>query len=202
MARALVIIANPHPGSFSHAMASRASRTLGLYGYDVDTHDLYGEGFQPVLHPNEATTVGEEAESALTSGADRLVSEHRRQLAGADVLVVTHPNWWGKPPAMMAGWIDRVLVPGVVYRLSRGEGEPECLLSLRRLAVLNTSDTPAEREEAVFGDPLGAIWRRCVGAYLGNAEVARFVAGPMASSTPAQRQAWLDQVEDVAMPPT
>jgi len=193
MSRALVVVANPKPDSFSHAMAAASIDALERLGHAVDVHDLYAEGFQPVLHAAEAATAGPEAESALTAGADPLVTEHRRSLAAADTLVVAHPNWWGKPPAIMAGWIDRVVVPGVAYRLATGEGEPECLLRLRRLLVLNTSDTPAERETAVFGDPLDAIWRRCVGAYLGDAVIERMVAGPMASATARQRQDWLDQ---------
>ena len=63
----------------------------------MTVHDLYAEGFEPV------------------SGADAIVHRHRDEIASADGLVVVHPNWWGKPPAIMAGWLDRVIVPGVAY---------------------------------------------------------------------------------------
>jgi putative NADPH-quinone reductase len=194
---ALVVIANPNPTSFTHAMAAAATRALVTAGCQVEVRDLYAEGFDPVLGPEEARTTGTEVERTLRNG-DMLVSEHRRLLAAADILIVAHPNWWGKPPAMMAGWIDRVIVPGVAYRLATGDGEPECLLRLRRLLVLNTSDTPPEREARVFGDPLDIIWRRCIGTYLGDITIDRFVAGPMASSTPEARQAWLERVHDAA----
>ena len=98
----------------------------------------------------------------------------------------------------MAGWMDRVLVPGVVYELDAAEDEPTCLLDLRRLIVLNTGDTPAERETGVFGDPLSLIWERCVGAYLGGAEVRRLLASPVAGSTPEQRRAWLVRARELA----
>jgi putative NADPH-quinone reductase len=112
--------------------------------------------------------------------------------------VVVHPNWWGKPPAMMAGWIDRVLAPGVVYRLSRGEKEPELLLRLREVIVVNTSDTPAERERDRFGDPLQAIWGRCVNEYLGAERFTRLVFGPVSASDDAQRRGWLGQLDILA----
>lgn len=195
--RALVVIANPKAGSFTHAMGTAAADALARSGHEVSVHDLYAEGFQPVLRADEALTSGSAADSAFTRGADPLVAEHRRRLADADILVVAHPNWWGKPPAMMAGWMDRVIVPGVAYRLETGDGEPQCLLRLSRLVVLNTSDTPAEREVSVFGDPLDAIWRRCVGAYLGGATVTRLVAGPLASSTDLDRAAWLAAAADL-----
>lgn len=134
---------------------------------------------------------------AFTQGADALVTQHRRELSMADVLVVAHPNWWGKPLAIMAGWMDRALVAGVAYRLHAAEGRPTSLLRLRRLIVLNTTDTPPAREAADFGDPLDAIWRRCVGSYLGGAMIDRLVAGPMASSTINQRQSWLDRAREL-----
>ena len=76
--------------------------------------------------------------------------------------------------------------------LAAADGLPTPLLRLRRVVVLNTGDTPAAREAAVFGDPLDLIWRRCVGAYLDQeAEVVRLLAGPVSSSTPEQRAGWL-----------
>lgn len=192
----MVVVAHPRPGSFVHALAEAVTSVLVDAGHDVRLHDLYTEGFDPVLDPAEAvtTSVGD----AFTTGADPLTTRHRRELAAADTLVVAHPNWWGKPPAIMAGWIDRVLVPGVAYQLDTADGLPTCLLRLRRLVVLNTGDTPPDREAEVFGDPLAAIWERCVGAYLGDATVDRLLATPVSSSTLEQRHSWLAQARAIA----
>ena len=198
MTQSMVVVANPRPNSFVHALAEEAAAGLTEAGHEVVLHDLYAEGFRPVLEPEEGRTTRRADESALTVGADSLVHRHRRELSAARTLVVAHPNWWGKPPAIMAGWMDRVLVPGVVYELDAAEGEPTCLLDLRRLIVLNTGDTPAERETGVFGDPLSLIWERCVGAYLGGAEVRRLLASPVAGSTPEQRRAWLARARELA----
>ena len=97
--------------------------------------------------------------------------QHRDELRDAAGLVAIHPNWWGKPPAILSGWLDRILVPGVAYRLDDAGGAPESLLTLRQLLVVNTSDTTEERERTLFGDPLDAIWRRCLAPYLGEPEV-------------------------------
>jgi NAD(P)H dehydrogenase (quinone) len=99
-----------------------------------------------------------------------------------------------KPPAIMAGWIDRVIVAGVAYRLDTGDGEPEPLQHQQRLVVLNTTDTSPGREAAVLGDPRDAGWRRCVGTYLCAPTVDRLIADPMASSTSQDRQRWLEAV--------
>ena len=188
----LVVIGSPNPRSFVHAMANRATTALEHHGVTCEVHDLYAEAFPPVAPANEAFTMGMDAEAAIAAGGDPIVRSHRRALTEAEHLVVAHPNWWGKPPAIVAGWLDRILVPGVAYRLPAREGEPTSLLRLRTLLVLNTGDTPPEREAAEFGDPLDDMWRRCVGAYLGGATVRRVVASPVGGSTQAQRQSWLE----------
>ena len=201
MSSALVVLGSPNPSSFCHAMAQQVSRVFAEHGVDVRVRDLYAEGFDPVARADEARTDS----SGPAVPADWLVAEHRSLLSAADHLVVAHPNWWGKPPAIMAGWLDRVLVPGVAYRLDNRDGVPTPLLKLRSLLVLNTGDTPAERERDVFGDPLDAIWRRCVGAYLHRAVVERVLAGPLGDATDETRTRWLAQVrhaaERLAQPP-
>ncbi|MEV5719157.1 NAD(P)H-dependent oxidoreductase [Amycolatopsis mediterranei] len=190
----VVLLAHPRPGSFNHALASRVVAALDGAGVSVRFHDLYAEGFDPVLTAEEAYTSGTRAEEFLAAEPDPLVRRHREELGTAGGLVAIHPNWWGKPPAILSGWLDRILVPGVAYRLDDAGGAPESLLSLRRLLVVNTSDTPQERERTLFGDPLDAIWRRCLAPYLGEPEVHRLVLRVVADAGAAQRAAWLDDV--------
>jgi NAD(P)H dehydrogenase (quinone) len=196
--RALVVLAHPRPGSLNHAVADRAARALREAGMHVDLHDLQAEGFDPVLRPEEAWTAGASAADLLDRTADPLVRRHRELVARADVLVAVHPNWWGKPPAVMAGWLDRVLVPGVAYALDDPGGLPRPLLALRGLLVVNTSDTPADRETEQYGDPLDAIWRRCLAPYLGGPVVERLVLRVVADADADQRAAWLAEVAAAA----
>lgn len=196
--RVMTVVANPNPRSFTHALAEAASTELADRGATVAWHDLYQQGFHPVTPVSEARTSGLDVEAAIEACDDPVVQAHRRDLVDADVLVIAHPNWWGKPPAIMAGWLDRVLVPGVAYRLADRDGLPTPLLRLLGVVVLNTGDTPPDREVAEFGDPLDAMWRRCVGAYLGQAPIHRLLAGPMGGSTDDQRAAWLAEARAAA----
>lgn len=191
----VVLLAHPRPGSFNHALATRIVGTLERAGVPVRFHDLYAERFDPVLKAEEAYTSGTRAEEFLAAEPDPLVRRHREELRDAGGLVAVHPNWWGKPPAILGGWLDRILVPGVAYRLDDAGGAPEPLLSLRRLLVVNTSDTTEDRERTLFGDPLDAIWRRCLAPYLGEPEVRRVVLRVVADADDDRRAAWLDDVE-------
>jgi NAD(P)H dehydrogenase (quinone) len=194
MPSVMVVLAHPRPASFNHAIAERVCGALADRGATVHFHDLYAEGFDPVLRADEAYTSGDRIEDVPAASRDPLIQSHREQLGRASALVAIHPNWWGKPPAIMAGWLDRVLVPGVAYRLDDAGGAPESLLRLGDVLVVNTSDTTAEREEALFGDPLEAIWRRCLAPYLGGPRVERIVLRVVADADAGQRRRWLDEV--------
>ncbi len=85
------------------------------------------------------------------------VMMHCREIAEARGIVVVHPNWWGQPPAILKGWVDRVLRAGVAYEFvegDSGEGIPNGLLKAETAMVFNTSNTEAEREINSFVDPL------------------------------------------------
>jgi|LSQX01.3.fsa_nt_gb putative NADPH-quinone reductase len=188
---ALLIVGHPRPDSFNHAIARRAEQALLTLGHDVVAHDLQAEGFDAILPGCE-----EPADGAV----DAAVAAHCRQLAEAEAIVIVHPNWWGMPPAVMKGWIDRVFRPGIAYRFLEGdggEGVPQGLLRARAAVVLNTSNTEAQREAEIFGDPLERIWRDCIFGLCGVTNVYRRTFGVICTSTPRQREAWLDEVEQI-----
>ncbi len=185
---ALLVVANPNNDSLSHAMSRVAEQSLGNRGYELAVHDLYAERFDPVQ------CVGELANA---SSAAALVEQHCSELARADLILVFHPNWWGQPPAILKGWIDRVFRVDTAYAYPRDvgpEGIPVGLLRARHALVFNTSNTPPEREASTFGDPLELLWRRCVFGLCGVSSVIRRMYGPVAGSTPEQRSAWLREV--------
>jgi putative NADPH-quinone reductase len=186
---ALLVIAHPSPGSFSHAMAEAAREVLVERGYCCAFHDLYAEQFDPVRSM---------IEGADGAAPDPLIERHCADLSAADLVLLFHPNWWSQPPAIMKGWIDRVMRLGVAYAYPAGAGaagKPIGLLKARHALVFNTSNTPAEREREIFGDPLESLWRTSVFALCGVASVQRRMVGPMATSTPAERAAWLEETK-------
>ena len=189
--RALAVIANPSATSFSHAMADAAREELHARGVELISHDLYAERFDPVQPTGEREN---------RRSTDELVERHCGDLARAELIMVFHPNWWGQPPAILKGWIDRVFRPGVAYDYPPGvgaEGAVIGLLAAKAALIFNTSNTPSEREAAAFGDPLENLWKRCVFALCGVNRFERRMFGPIASSTAQQRLAWLNEVRAI-----
>ncbi|MDX8496411.1 NAD(P)H-dependent oxidoreductase [Mesorhizobium sp. VK22B] len=196
--RIFSLIAHPRPNSFCHAISDRARNALSSAGHEIVHHDLYAERFQPCLIAEEAYSVGDTLEQALSRAADPIVRIHREEIASAEGLLIVHPNWWGKPPAILSGWLDRVLVPGVAYRLTSADGLPEALLSIAKAVIFNTSDTLPEREQADLGDPLELIWGRCVLPYCGVKAYERLVFRPVVGSSHEQRITWLSDVDELS----
>jgi putative NADPH-quinone reductase len=191
MAKLSLILAHPRPGSFNHAIAATALHTLETQGHEVRFHDLYQENFDPVLPAPEL-----EREAFLAP----LLAQHCREIAQAQGIVIVHPNWWGQPPAILKGWVDRVIRPEVAYRFREGdsgEGVPEGLLQAKAGVVFNTSNTPRERERAVFGDPLENLWKNCIFGLCGVGLFYRKNFTVVVTSTPAQREIWLEEVREM-----
>jgi putative NADPH-quinone reductase len=185
-----VILAHPNPKSFNHAIAKAATDEIRRNGHTVYFHDLYAEKFDPILLDSEIP------EKAIVS---KVVEDHCREVASSDGIVIVHPNWWGQPPAVLKGWIDRILRPGVAYNFlegDAGEGVPIGLLKAEIAVVFNTSNTPAEREDEIFGDPLELIWKKCIFELCGVKNYYREMFRVVATSTDIQRAEWLEKVRN------
>ncbi|HEY3280639.1 MAG TPA: NAD(P)H-dependent oxidoreductase [Armatimonadota bacterium] len=188
--RVSIILAHPDTSSFNCAIARAAYLELRLLGHEVVLHDLYREGFDPLLPAEEAARGAELPPE---------VGRHCREIAQAEGIVIVHPNWWGQPPAILKGWVDRVIRPGVAYEFlenDSGEGVPQGLLVAQAALIFNTSNTPRDREVEVFGDPLEALWRHCIFGLCGVGKVHREMFGVVVTSTAEQREEWLERVRD------
>lgn len=189
--RITVILAHPGPGSFNHAIAETAVKTLIDNEHEVYYHDLYEEKFDPNLPIQEIPRTG---------AIDSVIKDYCRELTESDGIVIIHPNWWGMPPAILKGWIDRVIRPGVAYQFlegDSGEGVPIGLLRGKIAIVLNTGDTEPQREQNVFHDPLETIWKNCIFGLCGITEFYRKLFAVIVNSTREQRQAWLEETVSI-----
>jgi putative NADPH-quinone reductase len=186
-----IILAHPNTGSFNHAIANTAADTIRQNGHQAVLHDLCQEQFPPLFSA---------AELQANPKLDPPVARHCQEIAVADGIIIVHPNWWGMPPAILKGWIDRVLRPEVAYRFvanDKGEGVPLGMLKAKSAIVFNTANTPDEREREAFGDPLETLWKKCVFDLCGIKNVRRRTFSVVITSTPEQRAGWLEEVRQI-----
>jgi putative NADPH-quinone reductase len=187
-----LIMSHPSGASLCAALAGATREALLAAGHEVRFHHLDLEGFDPRLGA---------VELAGRSSDDSLVERHCRELAACEGLVIVHPNWWSQPPATLKGWLDRVVRPGVAYEFRKddaGRSLPVGLLRARAALVLNTANVPQAQEQALLGDPLETLWCKSVLPRCGITRARREVFAVVASSTPADRAAWLERAAALA----
>ena len=179
----LIVLAHPKEDSLNGALAYHLAAKLAD-SHQVVLQDLYRDGFDPLLKENELLDINYFSDD---------IKPYCDALIAADCLIIIHPNWWGAPPAMMKGWIDRVIRLNVGYGFNdQGEGEPFPLLKLKHFFVFNTSNTPNEREQNVFHDPLENIWKNCIADFLSAPHFERRMFNVVVTSTDQERAAWLN----------
>lgn len=116
--RALVVYCHPKEGSFASAVRDTVMDRLIASGAQTRLRDLYAEGFQPVL-------TGPEWADYLDAPTNRApVEDHVTDLEWCDTLIFVYPTWWYGLPAMLKGWLDRVLLPEVAFLMPKERGEP------------------------------------------------------------------------------
>jgi len=181
--KTLILLAHQRPESFCHAIAEAAAEELTRLGHEFCLRDLYADKFDPVL-PDEEIPKG--------SPAAPQVQEHVDELMSSEGVIVVHPNWWAGPPAILKGWLDRCLRPGVAYDFMAGGIQGH--LGDKRVLVFSTSNTPREIELKVYGDPLENFWKTCVWRFCGVKEenYLRRNFESIVMSTPEERAEWLE----------
>ena len=184
-----LILGHPAPGSFNHAICAAARASLEAAGHQCRFHDLYAEKFDPVMTAAELPK-----DAALPAEVER----HCQEVGEADGLIIVHPNYWSAPPAMLRGWVDRVLRAGRAYNFvpdGKGGARPVGLLKAQVGLVFTTANTPHEKEVELFGDPLHTHWLKVVFGLCGVSRTEKWDFSPIITSTADERREWLREVE-------
>jgi NAD(P)H dehydrogenase (quinone) len=180
----LLLLAHPNERSLNHAIAGTAAEAVRAAGVELLYHDLYAEGFGAVLSKEE---------TLRRFSFDEAVQGYADELRRARLLVIVHPDWWGQPPAILKGWLDRVFRPGVAYDF-RGEEFMDKhripLLTGMRALVFATSDAPKPATET----PLERVWRENVFEFCGIAPSEITVFHGVHEASRRARKQWLDSV--------
>jgi NAD(P)H dehydrogenase (quinone) len=130
--RILVLYAHPVGTSFSAALHELVVRTLTRRRHDVDDCDLYAETFDPILTRDERIAYND------VSANRRRVAPYVDRLLAAEALVFCFPVWNMGFPAILKGFVDRVFIPGVSFRLKENGDYVPMLHNIKRLGVVCT----------------------------------------------------------------
>jgi putative NADPH-quinone reductase len=183
----LYIYCHPLPESFHASIRQQALAGLEDAGHVVDLMDLYAEGFDPVL-----TTEGRRHYHDIPDNRKGLEGIIER-LQSAEALVVQFPTWCFGPPAMLKGFFDRVLMPGVAFDISDPAHVRPMLTNIRKIAGIVTYGRP--RYMAFYmSDPPRKVVRRYLKWFTGGARTEYHALYHLNVASDDARRHFLDRV--------
>ena len=184
--KALVLFAHPCEESFGAALHQAVVDGLSAGGWEVDDCDLYAEGFQPILTTEERRNYHTEPSNIEP------VRDYVERLRAADALIFSFPVWNFGYPAILKGFLDRVFLPGVSFKLVDGKVRTN-LTHVRKLAAVTTYGGTWFRAFGA-GDPPRRHFTRAV-RYVTQPTTMRYLAlYDMNRATDARRAAFLEKV--------
>jgi len=133
----VVVLAHPNADSFCHALAQRAVAGLTAGGHQSELIDLYALGVSAAMSPAEHAAYHGE-----TPILDPLIQSHADLVRAADALVFVYPTWWSSTPAILKGWLERVMVPGVAFVFNKDGKVRPGLTNVRHVVGISTYGSP------------------------------------------------------------
>jgi NAD(P)H dehydrogenase (quinone) len=183
----LIVQAHMEPQSFTVALVEVAVAAVMAAGHTVEVSDVYAAGFNPVAGRHDFSSVADAGRFHYQTEQGKAAAEHafaaeiareQARVMRADVIIFAFPLWWGGPPAVLKGWIDRVLSYGFAY-VDGARFDSGLFKGKRGLLCVTTGGTLERFSEAgVYGPIEKVLWplQQLTLAYMGLEVAEPFVA--------------------------
>jgi NAD(P)H dehydrogenase (quinone) len=136
MVKTLVIYAHPQTKGYCPAIKEEVEKQLRAHKIEYSLFDLYAMKYDPILHENEHYTAG--SEHRHLSDQTKMFQQ---KITEAEKLVFIYPIWWNSPPAILKGWLDKILTSHFGFKFDK-YGIPKKLLKGRKALIFITGGTP------------------------------------------------------------
>jgi len=179
----LIILGHPRTDSLCGALADAYGKGAREAGTAVRRLDLATLDFDPDVHtpsPNQQAFEDD-------------IRKARALILWAEHLVFVYPTWWGTLPALLKGFLDRVLTPDFAFNTCEGGTGYQGLLRGRSAQLITTMDTPPLIHRLVYRQPGRNAMARATLGFCGIRPVRSLVCGSVKDSSLHQRQLWLEQ---------
>ncbi len=170
----LVIYTHPNKKSLNGAFLEKTMDGLNVNSKvdNVELLDLYTEDFDPVLVFNDE-------KRRRDMFKDPSLTKYRDQILKANVIVFIYPIWWGRPPAMLMGYIDKMFATNFAYKHVEGKIMPEGLLKNKQVICISTMMGPTGYLKLLMGNVHKILMKNVLFNYVGIKKVRFFEFGSM-----------------------
>ena len=179
----LIILGHPRTDSLCGALADAYGKGAREAGTEVRQLDLAKLDFDPNVHtisPNQQVFEDD-------------IRKAQEMILWAEHLVFVYPTWWGTMPALLKGFLDRVLTPGYSFKTCEGGKGYQGLLNGRSAQLITTMDTPPLIYRFVYRQPGKNAMERATLVFCGIRPVHSMVCGSVKNSSLHLRQKWLER---------
>ena len=194
--KTLIIYNHPHEGSFCSAIRDAVQSGLDTGGHTFKLINLDADGFDPVMREKDlkAFVEGGKSGEAVIDGVDPLVLSYVEKMKWAERIVMIFPIWWMTMPAMTKGFIDKVIFPGMAYKMTDGK-LVSMLSKLKQIVIITTMNTPAAIYETNFGNSLEGSLIKGTFNQIGIHDIRWISLNMVKQVGDEKRWLWLDELE-------
>lgn len=178
----LVIYTHPNHESLNDAFLKKVLEGCSENAQvkELKVVDLYEEQFNPLLVFNK-----EKRRRDMHLDPD--LEKYREQITWADKLVFIYPIWWGRPPAMLMGYIDQLFASDFAYRDKKGF-MTEGMLKGKSAVCISTMKGPAKYPLFLLNNAHQILMKRALLGFVGIKKVKFFEFGSMESKKGKQSE--------------
>lgn len=148
--KTLIIYSHPYEKSLNHAILNRLCQLLTDDGQAFDVIDLYKDNFNPVLTREELNKY------RFGKSIDSNVLHYQQQLMTAKRLLFVFPIWWNDIPAILKGFLDKVMTKGFAYKIVP-DTVKGLLNHIECCGIYSTSGSPTWYIKKNCGNPVESI---------------------------------------------
>lgn len=185
MARIAIIVGNPLHDSYSEALGKAYQRGAESGGHEAQLFMLGRMNFDAILRE------GYRREQPLEPD---LVAA-RQAFIACDHVVFVFPLWCGDMPALMKGFLERVLQPDLLTMQKSGGKASWKVFSNKSARVIMTMGMPGWFYRWYFGAHALKLLRRNILQFVGIKPVRSTIYGMIEAVSDDKRKQWLREVE-------
>jgi len=184
MRKIMIVVGHPQANTFCDALARAYQSGAQSAGHEATVFALQKLAFDPILHTGYRTAQPLEPDLQAAYAA----------LAGCDHLVIIFPLWCGDMPALLKGFIERILQPDLIARENTEHAMNWAIFSNKSARVIITMGMPVSIYRFWYGAHALKLMTRNILNFIGIKPVRQNLFGMVGTSKPEQRQRWLDEL--------
>jgi putative NADPH-quinone reductase len=187
MSRIVIIVGHARRDTYCEALANAYRTGAEAAGHEAALFVLSKMIFDPILHEGFSSSQALEPDLQAAQAA----------IGAADHIVIVFPLWFGTLPAILKGFLERIMQPGFAFSGALDKGDFKQLLAGKSARVVMTMGMPGFVYRWYFGAHALKMLRRNILQFLGIRPVRSTIHGMVEGVSEAKRRKWLEEMEEL-----